>query len=627
MDVPPSHDGGRVTAATRSGRLAWWVGCALVVAAAAAFRLTLVLGDDGFSRDDPARVLKSDPALVYYITQQLAEGQSLVPPDFRADTRIEHPHAVDIPRQFTVFEEWLVAAVYRLLPGTPPLHMVALVTLSIVASCALLAIAGLAWIVTGCRRLALLAALLGALLPGNYRSLGALFLREDLALPLYALHLCAFAALVARPTPKRGMLFGLSLGLVLASWHLTAFVAPLEVLLLLAWCLVHPGAMRTSAWAALLGALVVAALPFPVLQRTLGQAWSLWVPLVAGLGWSWAAARRTRPASVAARGVLFVATLAACALLSRWASPEYGHVYQMILDRLAFLGSPNPPADPSLIDFTTRLLWQGPFQGATVIRIIGALFLAAALSPLLVAPVLRAWRERDEGPVALLGVLFLGFLLLGWLVQRLLVFAGLLAPVALVVLLRRLDLQRSRPAIAGLVVAHLAFFSSAFSGYWIDWYIPQHQDAIAETRTWVAGNLDPREPLCSDMVNGPTLLATCGNPMLTQPKYESAASRERIREHLDALFHGSPDDLRRYLRERETRFLLIDYQTLMRNFAYVAGLPPGQTPAGPSALGALLSEAFPGDGPPTPSGFTLRFRSGSDGGAWPILIFELTSPG
>jgi hypothetical protein len=74
--------------------------------------------------------------------------------------------------------------------------------------------------------LALLAAILAALLPGNYRSLGAVFLREDLALPLYAAHLCALGALLRAPTVGRGALFGVSLGLVLASWHLMGMVVP-----------------------------------------------------------------------------------------------------------------------------------------------------------------------------------------------------------------------------------------------------------------------------------------------------------------------------------------------------------------------------------------------------------------
>jgi hypothetical protein len=72
----------------RVGRLAPWIALALA-AAGAAIRLLHVPGV--VHQENPLGLLRSDPALLYYITARVVEHGGRLPDDFRADPRIEWP--------------------------------------------------------------------------------------------------------------------------------------------------------------------------------------------------------------------------------------------------------------------------------------------------------------------------------------------------------------------------------------------------------------------------------------------------------------------------------------------------------------------------------------------------------
>ena len=172
----------------RVGRLAPWIALALA-AAGAAIRLLHVPGV--VHQENPLGLLRSDPALLYYITARVVEHGGRLPDDFRADPRIEWPEPTDIPATFTVGQELLVAWAYlgyAGLGGELPLHRFALVAMSLLASLTLLGVVGIARELTGSRRWACLAGLVFLCTPGGYRTLGSILVREDLSLPLFGLY-------------------------------------------------------------------------------------------------------------------------------------------------------------------------------------------------------------------------------------------------------------------------------------------------------------------------------------------------------------------------------------------------------------------------------------------------------
>ena len=81
------------------------------------------------------------------------------------------------------------------------------------------------------------------------------------------------------------------------------------------------------------------------------------------------------------------------------------------------------------------------------------------------------------------------------------------------------------------------------------------------------------KPIAAEYLTSAAILAHTRRPILQQPKYETRASRERIERFFDALFHGTVDDLGRYLHDHGCRILVLDRSWLLGNL-YLAGLTP-----------------------------------------------------
>ena len=120
-------------------RLVALVWLAFAVLWSAWIRIDTALADPNFDAHDARGMLRSDPALLFYLTEEIGrsldEGR-LLPRDFRADPRIQHPFVTDVPAEFPVGQEFLVAWVWHLLGGDsgPPLHLVALYVMAAVAA-------------------------------------------------------------------------------------------------------------------------------------------------------------------------------------------------------------------------------------------------------------------------------------------------------------------------------------------------------------------------------------------------------------------------------------------------------------------------------------------------------------
>ena len=73
-----------------------------VVGLGTAIRTQTALSLPTFHRFQPEAMLRSDPALLYYITQRILDSGGLPPADFRADPRIEHPEVSVGGRTFSL---------------------------------------------------------------------------------------------------------------------------------------------------------------------------------------------------------------------------------------------------------------------------------------------------------------------------------------------------------------------------------------------------------------------------------------------------------------------------------------------------------------------------------------------
>jgi hypothetical protein len=574
------------------------VAVALVVAAIAfssALRIGGALADPDFDRSNPDRMLKSDPALLYYFVERILGSGGLPPPDFRADRRVAYPDATDLLALFPIQQEFAVAWLYRAFGGGLPLHVFCVIVMGIFASFTCVAVFGLARELTGSRAWAALALALHALSPASYRTLGFILMNEDWSLPWFALHLWLLARAARLRTPGAFVLAAIPAGLALASWHATSFLVALEAACLFAWFVrtgENPLAVR-HAWL-VPGVLLAFGAGVPVLRHTVFVL-SLPMQLALGLGAA-ALVERLRPGSRGLRvgaGIAgFTVALGAALGLARiglGGMSEYSHVFELAAAKLVHLG--RLPDDPARLSFQARLLWQGPFETASVRElfsgcVVGTLLLCVAACQALPDFV----RGRGEGRWHALVLFALGGALAAWGVRRLLVVPALVAPVVAVVLLARLRVPSRGAWIAGLALAQALLFAGVMPQRQSVWYFPVQQAELANVVHHVRLHLPREGAVAADFVTASAVLAGTGHPIVLQPKYESRETRARIEAFLHAFFLGSPADLRAFLDRYQARYLLVDRQTLWL-LRYVAGLPlSAARPRAGSAAEVFLSE-------------------------------------
>lgn len=577
-------------------------------------RVASGLGDPQFDRERPEGLLKSDPALLYHLTSEILAAGGGVPASWEADRRIQHPFATDVTAEFTVGQEfllaWTQAGLEAVLGRAPPLHVTAVWLFSVLAALAGLGVFGLAYELTRRHPQGLLASGLAlglwALLPANYRTVGFVLVREDLSLTALALSLWAVARAARAGSAVGWALAGLPLAVALSTWHAQGFFLAVLLGAPLLWLGITGDsvlAARERAWVLL--APLAAALLVPALRAAgaLGSLPALLgaTLLLAGLAQRKGARHGTRLAvGLGGSGVL----LALSQTLRSGSGPgSYAHVRDVLIAKLRFLG--RPPADPTEISFDARLLWQGPFETLDLRGFAFFLGLSLLFAVLAVGLALAGLRAKgaakasrsDPGGVgraeALLALAALLSLPAAWLVARVVVLPGLLLPAVAGVAFVRI---RSRAAALGLgavlllqqafaVVPWLHDFQSA-------WYQPPGRQAEIEALVdWVGANVPVEEPIATDFMNGPALLAHCGNPIVLQPKYETDRSRRQAERFLTTFFQGSPAEfLKLVTKEFDCRYLVIDRYTLGYLSRWTAGLREGEPLVPGSAAELFLSQ-------------------------------------
>ena len=604
------------------------VGAAVLIAAIAlgsAVRIQTAFSLSTFDSVHPERMLKSDPALLTYITQRILDAGGLPPDDFRADPRVEHPALSDLPAMFTVGQEFIVAWTYSLFGAGVPLHVFAVVVMAIWASLCAAGVYGLTWELTGRVRWAAWAAVIYAVTLANYRTLGFILVREDFSLPFFALHLWLLARAARLKTAASSAWAGLALVGALATWHAMGFVVAIEAACVFAWALrsgENPMSSRRG-WA-LPGAVLLGSLAIPVLRAKL-FALSVPVQIVVALAAAAGFARSaTRPATARVLGgistwiVAFTVSLA----LTRWLTGttgnfsentdgDYGHVVELLWLKLRTLGV--RPDDPTGLTFGARLLWQGPFATATPGHLVRVLSAVGLLLPVAALAALPGWvRGRGDGRVLVSVAFAVVCTAAALLIRRLEILCGLMLPVVAATLLSRLRPRIAMACMLGLALVQAAIFAGQIRGYTLNrWYEPQAMSALAETVEWIRENLPPDGAVAADFVNSPAILAHTGHPIILQPKYETRRSRDRIERFITGLYRGSPARFHRLLsQEFDCRYLLIDLPLLWES-RYQAGMPI--TAAGPpkgSAAARFLTPKPDLDG--KIPGFRLLHRSAGD---------------
>ena len=541
-------------------------------------RTQLALESSHFNVEDDTGMLKGDPGLLYYLTKRVIEAGGGVPDDWSADPRIEYPDVVDVPATFTVGQEFLVAWCWKWFGGDRPLHVFITQIMAIVASLSALGVYLLGAELARSRLMGLFAAALSSTLPANFRTIGFILIREDLSLPLLALHF----GLLARASRVRsaGSLFaaGVALGAAAATWHAMGFIIALEAMCFLAWFLWtddNPlGGRRAWIVPACLAAF---ALLVPALA-TRHAILSLPLQISAAM---LIAARVPALNRFARRGAAVGTLIVLIGLSIALGTDDFGHVFEVIWAKLRYMGV--LPIDPKELSFEARMMWQGPFATLPLYRfwsldhvslVLGLGFAGLAL--------FRFLRWRGGVAESLLAMLIVVGVVATWLIARLQVLPGLLLPVAAALSVRSLVswIAGNRRGIetatlVGVLALHAYFFQVWTSAHFMPWYYPGHRYEIAALIEAIEQHVPEGEAIAADFVTSTAILAETGRPIVMQPKWETERSRERIRVFWEEFYRGTASGLKRLITKRfQCRWLLIDRFSLYFNepSRYLGGL-------------------------------------------------------
>ena len=569
-----------------------------LVSFSTALRIHGAFQDPNFDRASSEGMLKSDPALLYYLVERFLAADGAFPGDLRADPRIQWPDETDVPAELGVGQEPLVAWTYPLLGRGEPLHVYCVRSMALVASLTTVGVFLAAFALARSVRAGLLAAALFAVLPANYRTVGFILVREDIALPLFALHLAALAW-TARSledgrarwtTGMRSLVAGTVLAAALSTWHALVFVAALEAAVFLTWFLRSgKSPFRVPGTVLVLVPLVLAALFVPLLRRS---GFLLSIPMLVGLALLAAALFPRTPRRSALAALLALVLLAwGIAQLGPEERGAYAHVFDLVRAKLAHGGV--LPVDPDELSFDARLLWQGPFETLAALETLRShpwvLLLAV---PALVSGGI-ALARGDRAGEALLALGLLAALASAWWIERTLILFGLIAPLAIAVTFARLRWRRSAFVVQlAAIVLQFGVLQQLDWDLGSPWYRPPgRQREIAELVRFVRAKVPLEEPIVGDFMNSPALLAQCGNPIALQPKYETDASRRKAEVFLETFFFGTPRELAELVRGRfESRYLLVDRYTLGVLSRYAAGLAEDEPLPVGSAAAVFLGQ-------------------------------------
>ncbi len=564
----------------------------LVICCGAMLRIRGSFSKPGFDFHHPEGMLMSDPALLFYVTERIVDNHGLPPADFRVDTRVEHPVPDDLPAMFTVGQEFYLAWGYLLFGKKLglPLHVYIVIAMSFFAALAAIGVCGLARELTGNNAWAIFACLAYAVTLANYRTLGFILVREDFSLPLFSLHLWLVVRAARVRTPAAFALASFSLLAAVATWHAMVFICAIEMAVIFAWYL-RTGENLLAARGGYLMPLILAAGSFAV-PVLLAKWFVLSLPMQILLVLTiMALIERRRPMEPWMRVVAALGfQLAFCAVFFMVYPKDYSHVFEFIFSKLTNFGI--MPQFPDKLGFGARLLWQGPFETASFGYILSNF---GVMSLYLAAVLFFAWRGwtggRGDGRLHAVAVFALVFVPAAFFVKRLVAVEGLVAPAVAAVILSRLRLPLARWAILVTIVVQAALMAVSIPHkVHTIWYPQEHRLDLKQFIRWTNKNLDDNGAIAADFMNSPAILAHTGHPVALQPKYETRASRERIRRFLYAFYHGTPWDLHKLMQEWDCRYLLVDVR-VMSGLRYVAGINLWEPPPMRSAAAAFLSAA------------------------------------
>ncbi len=554
---------------THINRIIWILGLVVLFVTGVAVRRNILNEQHAPGWEEMPFTLES--ALHFRMIDQLLKNGEIP----NVDRAVQYPEGVNPRQTYSISDEWVFAGICKLIPGGSSLTT-RLRWISVLWFCMGIPMIAL-WIAwrTGSRTAGFVTgAFYAVMLASVVRSTGQELSRENFALPLLLAHM-AFNALADRRESGWGcwlaaIVSGVMLALALISWDLVRFYIVI-LWVMEGWKIVFGGGEKFEAlyWKPAVEAIAVLAIgavnPYlrahafavsPIALLALGvimtKIWRRlpWGRVKAGVD------GRTVLGILMTAFIFFIPLLCGIFFYREFGS-HYGHFGELLLAKLRFFGV--KPQDPGLLGFEASIMWVPALHTANA-DIISSLFpytLYLTFPVLLVLYSGFSSKAPDNGlgRVAIFYVVtFISFCMFVRFHVFLAVFlAGLIGWG--VHLAMRVGGWRAWVVLIAVAFGFLAETVSAVKNPQ-DWGRPAvYYSEMREMTEWIGEHIEG-EPVLANFGVSSVILTYAGSPVVLHPKFESDDIIQRVREYGEIMFKGSELELRDWMQQKKTRYLV-----------------------------------------------------------------------
>jgi len=494
-----------------------------------------------------------ESALLFHYAENFAMNQQLEPVDYS----VQYPEGVQVYKKFSLGKGIIAAWLWRMWPAEMSFADFVRIFDAVIFSTGAIALFWLILELTRFPLAAFLAALLYAVaLPAVQRSTGLEFSRENFALPFLFFHICLYSRAVNRDSITTALIAALPLALAAPTWDMSRLYLVLLIVYVAIRTLVSPQQLKLIGY--LIPSIAAAAVVGVVVPYLMEHHFLTSYCMVAGYGLvvfylvSLCKALRTN----ALRRLVLCAVVIAAIVVVPWISgysETYTHFRELLAAKIRFFNV--KPEDPAALSFVQRMMWTPALHSATS-RYPGGTYPIKAFVPFLALGVLPfiQWLTNNmrlentkvsEGAHLLFFMtgLFLVLYLLFVRMQVFLIFF-LCAVIGLASMYMRIFRWKRWLRVAWAILLVVVISGQAL-GYADKSRIMRTMttgEDYSELKTvvqWIKSNTEPDAVVLSDFGLSPVIYHYTGRKIVLHPKFESRDMREKYREYIQALFHGS----------------------------------------------------------------------------------------
>lgn len=544
--------------------------------------LVLLIGFNSFIKIHnfgDGKLYYSDAALRFHYAEMYSQGKKIP----IVDKQVLYPEGLKVRTLIHLTMDWVIGNSHWLLFPKIPFTDYVKYFVSIFSSLSVLLVFLLSTAIWQKKEIGLISALFYTSgIPSFWRITGN-YLRESFALPFIFTAVYLFS-LGLRNENKNWQinlllsLSGLAFAIALISWHLSQFFFSVFAIFLIFYFILNTESTKTFRN---IGFFLVPIIFVGLVWQPISSKYFVLSFPVIMTSWLWLIAMMFKNQSNRLKKTLLAFILIPVYFIVIKIFPryftEYGHVFETVIAKIIHLGQ--KPANPASLSFDARSIWMGPFASPGPISIVFSMLLPFGLAIIgWISSLTRDFFKRFDYDRLFLSYFIIAFTILYLLIIRLEVFLFFFIAIAiggnlsLILKKRKLWQLILLLLIGGFLIEcyktmnyqkllNRYYFQLAQewlskpTGYGSDW---------ESLTNWIKEHTKPDDAILADVDISAMLLTYVGRPIIIEPIYENAITRDRAKECLNAFYQAETDFLK-LIKRYQVKYVIYQQDFLLDN--------------------------------------------------------------